>query len=84
MQNSSVGVVTELFAGFYSRKGQEVFIFSTAPRPALGTTQPPNQYKKYFEWVKRPKREADHSPNSSADVKNLSSYTSTPPYAFMA
>jgi hypothetical protein len=29
--------------------------------------------------VKRPKREADHSPPSSAEVKNAWSYTSTPP-----
>jgi hypothetical protein len=29
--------------------------------------------------VKRPRREADHSPPSSAEVKNEWSYTSTPP-----
>jgi hypothetical protein len=29
--------------------------------------------------VKRPEREADHSPPSSAEVKNAWSYTSTPP-----
>jgi hypothetical protein len=29
--------------------------------------------------VKRPGREADHSPSSSAEVKNAWSYTSTPP-----
>jgi hypothetical protein len=34
--------------------------------------------------VKRPRREADHSPPSSAEVKNAWSYTSTPPYVFMA
>jgi len=28
-------------------------------------------------------READHSPPSSAQVKNVWSYTSTPQYAFM-
>jgi hypothetical protein len=28
--------------------------------------------------------EADHSPPSSAEVKNVWSYTSTPPYVFMA
>jgi hypothetical protein len=31
-----------------------------------------------------PGREADHSPPSSAEVKNAWSYTSTPPYVFMA
>jgi hypothetical protein len=34
--------------------------------------------------VKRPGREADHSPPSSSDVKNAWSYTSTPQYCFMA
>jgi hypothetical protein len=34
--------------------------------------------------VKRAVREADNSPPSSAEVKNVWSYTSTPQYAFMA
>jgi hypothetical protein len=34
--------------------------------------------------VKHPVSEADHSPPSSAEVKNARSYTSTPQYAFMA
>jgi hypothetical protein len=34
--------------------------------------------------VKRQGREADHSPPTSAEVKNTWIYTSTPPYAFMA
>jgi hypothetical protein len=34
--------------------------------------------------AKRPGREADHSPSSSADVKNAWSYTPIPQYAFMA
>jgi hypothetical protein len=48
---------------------------------ALGPTQPP------IKWVpgalslgvKRPGREADHSPPTSAEDKNAWSYTSTPP-----
>jgi hypothetical protein len=32
--------------------------------------------------VKRPRREADLSPQSSAEVKNAWSYTSTPPTSF--
>jgi hypothetical protein len=35
-------------------------------------------------WVKRPGREADHSPPSSVEVKNVWSYTYTSPYVFMA
>jgi hypothetical protein len=34
--------------------------------------------------VKRPGREADHSPPNSAEVKKMGIYTSTPPNAFMA
>jgi hypothetical protein len=34
--------------------------------------------------VKRPGREADHSPPSSTEVKNAWSYTSSPQYVFMA
>jgi hypothetical protein len=34
--------------------------------------------------VKRQGREADHSPPTSAEVKKMWIYISTPPYAFMA
>jgi hypothetical protein len=34
--------------------------------------------------VKRPGREGDNSPSSSAEVKNTWGYTSTPQYVFMA
>jgi hypothetical protein len=37
-----------------------------------------------FPGVKRPVREADHLPTSSAEVKNAWSYTSAPQYVFMA
>jgi hypothetical protein len=37
-----------------------------------------------FQRVKRPGREAEHSPPTSAEVKKMWIYTSTPPYAFMA
>jgi hypothetical protein len=36
------------------------------------------------QGVKRPEREADHSPPASIEVKKVWIYTSTPPYAFMA
>jgi hypothetical protein len=62
------------------------FLFATTSRPALGPTQC------LIEWVpgtltpavKRPGREADHLPPSSAEVKNAWSSTSTPQYVFMA
>jgi hypothetical protein len=67
--------------GFHSRQGLGIFLFTTASTTALGPTQPP------IQWVpgalslrlKRPGSEADHSPPSSAEVKNAWSYTSTPP-----
>jgi hypothetical protein len=52
------------------------FLFSTLYRPALGTTHPPIQW---VPEVKRPGREAHHSPLASADVKNMWICTSTPP-----
>jgi hypothetical protein len=44
-----------------------------------------NGYRALFLWgVKRPWREADHLPPTSAEVKKMRIYTSTPPNAFMA
>jgi hypothetical protein len=40
--------------------------------------------RRSFPGVKRLVREADHSPPSSAEIKNEWSYTSTPQYVFMA
>jgi hypothetical protein len=42
-----------------------------------------NGYRGSFPGVKRPRREADHSPPTSAEVKKIWIYISTPPYAFM-
>jgi hypothetical protein len=63
-----------------------IFLFATASMPALRITQLP------IRWVlgnislrvMRPGREADHSPPSSGKIKNVWSYTSTPPYVFIA
>jgi hypothetical protein len=71
--------------GFETRKGLG-FLFTTASRLALGRTQPPIQWAPgaLSLGVKRPEREAEHSLPSSAEVKNMWSYTSTTQYAFMA
>jgi hypothetical protein len=62
------------------------FLFSTLSRPALGSTQPPNQWVPGAlpPGIKLPGREADHSPPASAEVKKIWIYTSTHPHAFMA
>jgi hypothetical protein len=51
-----------------------------------GATQHPLQWVQgaLSLGIKRPERKADHSPPSSAEVKNAWSYTSTPQYVFMA
>jgi hypothetical protein len=62
-------------------RAANIFFFTTVSRTALGPTQPPIQWVPgaLFLGVKRPVREADHSPPPSAEVKNAWSYTSTPP-----
>jgi hypothetical protein len=49
-------------------------------------TQPPIQWVlgALLLGLKRPSREADHSPPSSAEMKNAWNYTSTPQYALKA
>jgi hypothetical protein len=66
--------------------GGKNFHFSMSSRPALRTTQPPIQWVPgtLSPGVKRQGRKADHSPPTSAKVKKMWIYTSTPPYAFMA
>jgi hypothetical protein len=57
--------------GFDSWWRLEIFLFTTAFRMALGPTQPP------IQWVpdalslglKQPEREVNHSPPSTAEVK---------------
>jgi hypothetical protein len=70
-----------MIGGFESRRGLGIVLYTTASRPAVGPTQPPIQWVPgaLSLGVKRPVREADHSPPSSAEVKNAWSYTSTPP-----
>jgi hypothetical protein len=66
--------------GFEFRQVLSIFHFTTASRPALGPTRAPIQWVPgvLSLVVKRPGREADRSPSSSAKFKNAWSYTSTP------
>jgi len=67
-------------------RDSEVILFATASRTALGPTHFP------ILWVPAapsavvmgPGRQADHSPPSSAKVKNAWSYTSISQYVFIA
>jgi hypothetical protein len=83
-RDSSVGIALDYeldgVLEFNSRRGLGIFLFTTASRMALGPTQPPIQWVlgAISLGVKQPVREADHSPPSSAEVKNAWSYTSTP------
>jgi len=59
--------------GFEYWQGLGIVLFITSSRPALGLIQPPIQgvpLALSLE-VKRPGREADHSPPSCAEVKNV-------------
>jgi hypothetical protein len=71
--------------GLNSQQGQGVFLFATTSRPALGPTQPPNQWvlEALSPGVKQLVGcEAFYSP-STAEIKNAWIYTATPPYVFM-
>jgi hypothetical protein len=88
-RGSSVNIVTELRtgrSGLDPRQWHGIFLFATASRPALGSTQLPIQWVSWAlsQGIKWPGREADHSSPSSAEVKNAWIYTLTPPYTFMS
>jgi hypothetical protein len=85
-RDSSVGIalgygLDDRGLGFDSRRGWGIFLFTTTSRTALGPTQPPIQWVPgaLSLGVKRPRREANHIPPSSAEVTKAWSYTSTPP-----
>jgi hypothetical protein len=61
-------------------RDRDFSLFATASSPALGPIQPPFQWVQgpHIPGVKRPWREADHSPPCNAEVKNVWSYTSIP------
>jgi hypothetical protein len=59
--------------GFDSRPGLGTFLFTTASKTARGPTQPPVQWVTgaVSLGVRRPGREADHSPPFSAEVEEF-------------
>jgi hypothetical protein len=69
--STALGYGLDGVLGFDSWRGLGIFLFTTASRTTLGSTQPPIQWVPgdLSLVVKRPRREADHSPPSSAEVK---------------
>jgi hypothetical protein len=67
---------------FESQYGLEIFLFITASRLVLGPTQPPIQWVQLSLSlvVKRPGRDADHSPPTSAEVELYIPSPSMPPW----
>jgi hypothetical protein len=53
------------------------------PQQGAGSGTTPS-YPSGNERVQRPKRDANHSPSSRAEIKIVWNYTSTPPYVFVA
>jgi hypothetical protein len=72
---------------FESRHGLGIFLYATVSRPAPGPTQHPIQWVlgSLSLGVRRPGREADHSPPSSAEIKECVELAirPVPQYAFV-
>jgi hypothetical protein len=73
-RGSSISTVTTLWTrrpGFHCRQEQGLFSTPPASIPSLRPTQDPVQWvlEALSSGVKRPRREADHSPPSSTEVK---------------
>jgi hypothetical protein len=64
----------------YQNWQRKIFLFSTASRPAVESTQPPIQWVPgaLFPGVKRLGREADYSPPSSAGMKKIGAVSPLP------
>jgi hypothetical protein len=79
-RDSSVGIATRLQAGRSGDRGSipggSWEFFSSPPRRER--LEPTQHSIHWVPGIKQPGREADHSPPSSAEVKNSLSYNSTP------
>jgi hypothetical protein len=83
---AQIGLAGRLRSWSSSPGGSKNFHFSMSSRLTRRSTQPPIQCVTgaLSPEVKRPGRDADHSPPTSAEVKKTWIYSSIPPYAFMA
>jgi hypothetical protein len=90
-RDSAVGIATgygldNQGVGVRVLVGARIYTFPCHPDPLWG---PPRLLSNVYGGalslgIKRPKREADHSPPTSAEVKKTWVYTSTSLYVFMA
>jgi hypothetical protein len=55
------------------------YFFSMSSIPLAKPVSYSRGTREYFPGIKRPVREADHPPSTSAEIKKILSYTSTPP-----
>jgi hypothetical protein len=86
-RDSSVGIATG-----YGLDDREVELRVPVGSRIFCSPSRPDQIQPPIQWVpetlspgvKRPEREADHSPPASAEVKKIWIYTSTSPYSFVA
>jgi hypothetical protein len=80
------GVINLYDRGFRVLVRAGNFFFTTVSRPVLGPTQPPVQWASgsLSLGLKRPGREADHSPPSVAEVNKRGAVHPLPQYVFMA
>jgi hypothetical protein len=89
--DSAIGIVTGYGLGDRGVRalvlvGARIFYISMLSRLGLEPTQPPIKWISgaLSPGVKWPRRQADHSPPTSAKVKKMWVYTSVFPYIFMA
>jgi hypothetical protein len=88
-RDRAVGIATVYgldHRGFRVRVPVEARLFSVPLRPDRFWGPPsllPNGYRPLFPWAKRLGSETDHSPPTSAEVKIMWIYTSTPPYELL-
>jgi hypothetical protein len=90
-RDSSVGIETgygldDRGVGVPVPGGTRIFCSQQRPDRLWGPTHPPIQWVTVAlsTGLKRLGRESDHSPPTSAEVKKMWIYTSTPPYTFIS